>query len=80
MEWYKIIGWLGALLFIAAYVLLTLKKISAAKPFYHILNILGAVCLIINASKINDFPNILVNSIWTIIGLYALLQFFFIRK
>lgn len=80
MIWYELVGWIGALLFIVAYLLLALKKISASKPLYHILNILGAICLMLHASELHDFPNLLVNSIWALIGIYAVLTILFERK
>lgn len=58
------IGWLGAIIFIIAYLLLSLEYISAKKHLYHILNALGAICLVLNAIVINDYPNIFVNAIW----------------
>ncbi|MEH6408389.1 MAG: hypothetical protein V7767_14020 [Leeuwenhoekiella sp.] len=65
------IGWLGAIIFIVAYLLLSLEYISAKKYFYHLLNVLGAICLVINAIVIDDYPNIFVNGIWGIIALLA---------
>jgi len=66
------IGWLGAVSFIIAYLLLSLQYISATRPLYHILNILGALFLGINACFIDDYPNIAVNAIWGFIAAFAI--------
>lgn len=70
----QFIGWLGAILFIIAYLLLSLQRISAKKLLYHVLNIMGAICLCINAWIIDDYPNIAVNGIWGLIALFAIFR------
>ena len=65
------VGWLGAVIFIVAYLLLSLEYLSAKRNMYHILNALGAVCLIANAIVIDDYPNVFVNGIWGLIALVA---------
>lgn len=70
------IGWLGAVLFVVAYLFLSLEYLSAKKPLYHILNALGAVCLVLNAAVIDDYPNIFVNGIWGLIALFAVYKCF----
>jgi len=70
------VGWLGAVIFIVAYLLLSLEYISAKKYLYHILNALGAICLVINAVVIDDYPNIFVNGIWGLIALFAVYKRF----
>jgi hypothetical protein len=69
-----LIGWLGAVLFILSYLLLSMGKLSAKSKLYHILNILGAICLVINGFILQDFPNIVVNVIWGLIGVYAVIK------
>ncbi len=64
----EVIGWLGAVFYIGAYFLLSINKLRAERPFYHVLNALGALCLIINALAINDSPNFFINFIWMVIA------------
>ncbi|WP_435315291.1 CBU_0592 family membrane protein [Cellulophaga fucicola] len=71
---FAIIGWLGALLFIVSYLLLSIGRLSSKSKLYHMLNILGAVCLIANGFALNDFPNIVVNAVWAGIGVYAIVK------
>lgn len=73
----KIVGWIGSIAYVIAYLLLSLNKISSGKKLYHILNIIGAVGLIFNAYYLNDYPNLAINIIWAIIAFLAMRQ---IRK
>lgn len=77
---FTVVGWVGALIFILAYLLLSLGILSAKKPIYHILNALGAVCLVTNATYLNDFPNILVNAVWVLIAFFAIFKLYFSKK
>lgn len=74
MGLYEMIGWLGALLFIFAYLFLALGWLSAEKGPYHAMNALGGVCLVINAVSLSDMPTIVVNAVWGGIALFALLK------
>ena len=69
---FVIIGWIGAFLFIIAYLLLSLGKLKADGIIYHLMNVLGAICLIINALALEDEPGFFVNFIWMLIGLFAI--------
>ncbi|MCL6217690.1 CBU_0592 family membrane protein [Zunongwangia pacifica] len=72
MTFISFIGWFGAIIFIIAYFLLSAGYLSAQKPTYHVLNVIGGLCLVINAVTLNDFPNILVNIVWALIALFAI--------
>lgn len=73
---YTMIGWLGAIIFIAAYFLLSMKFISADKPLYHFLNAAGGICLVINALHLSDLPNVVVNTVWTTIAFFAVYRIY----
>lgn len=68
---YSIVGWLGVVIFILAYLLLSLEVLSARKPTYHWLNAFGAICLVCNALGIKDYPSLTVNAVWGIIALFT---------
>ncbi|WP_417443789.1 CBU_0592 family membrane protein [Joostella sp.] len=74
MELHNVVGWIGALFFIIAYFLLSINKLSAKNKTYHFLNIIGAICLVINGIYLSDFPNVVVNLIWGIIAIYAIIK------
>ncbi|MBC9796611.1 CBU_0592 family membrane protein [Sinomicrobium weinanense] len=73
---YSVAGWLGAIVFVIAYFLLSMKRISANKPLYHLLNAAGGICLIINALHLSDLPNVVVNIVWTSIAFLAVYRMY----
>jgi hypothetical protein len=67
------LGWIGSFSYLFAYLLLSLNKLKSNQPLYHALNIIGALGLIINAVRIQDYPNVIVNGFWGLIALMAIL-------
>jgi hypothetical protein len=61
---HEVIGWIGALLYIIAYFLISIKKLQADQVIFQLLNILGGVCLIVNSLHQSDYPSVLLNGIW----------------
>ena len=68
------IGWAGALLILAAYVLLTLGRIQAQSVSYQAMNVAGALGFMINGWVNGALPSAALNLIWMGIGVYALWQ------
>lgn len=68
-----IIGWVGAVMYILAYLLLTLGRLRSDSILYHFLNVLGAIGLIANAFHFNDYPNVVTNLLWLGIGSFAII-------
>ncbi len=69
---YELIGWIGSLVYISAYLLLSLKKLNAHKAPYQLLNILGGGCLIVNSLHKQDYPSVFTNAVWATIGIIAI--------
>jgi hypothetical protein len=67
------LGWIGSFAYLLAYLLLSLNKLKSDQKAYHILNIVGALGLTVNAIFIQDYPNVLVNIFWGLIALMAIL-------
>lgn len=67
------LGWVGSFAYLLAYLLLSLNKLKSDQKAYHILNIVGALGLTVNAIFIQDYPNVLVNIFWGLIALMAIL-------
>ena len=66
------IGWAGVIFYVFSYFLLSTGKLKANSYLFHLLNILGAIGLIIDSSYEDDKPNLAVNTIWLLIGLFAI--------
>ena len=67
-----IIGWTGAVLVLGAYVLLSARRIDGHSTTYHVMNLLGAVCVAINSGWNGAVPSAVINVIWIGIAVYAL--------
>ena len=68
------IGWLAALLILGAYLLLSLGKVDGRSRLYQWMNIAGAIGMIINSGWNGAIPSAVLNTIWALIGLYALVR------
>ncbi|MBY0354361.1 MAG: hypothetical protein K2Q12_01375 [Rickettsiales bacterium] len=66
------LGWLGALLVLAAYGLLSFKKISSQDMRYHVLNFFGSCMLAVYALYYHAHASVLVNVIWLLIASWAI--------
>ncbi len=66
------IGWIGALLVLLAYGLVSTDRVSSRSLSYQAMNIGGAVGLVINSAWNGAIPSAVVNAIWIGIGAYAL--------
>ena len=68
----ELTGWAGALLVLAAYVMLTMKRVTPTSAIYRWLNVAGSAGLIVNASWDGAYPAAFLNVVWLAITLYAL--------
>lgn len=75
---YLVLGWIGTISYLLAYLLLSIRKLQADQPVYHLLNVIGAAGLTANALYYADLPNVVVNIFWGIIAITAII--FLTRK
>ena len=76
----EVVGWIGAVLILAGYGLLSAGKLDAKSPAYQWLNVVGAAGFIANSSWNGAWPSAALNVIWVGIGAVALLRIFASRK
>jgi hypothetical protein len=69
-----VVGWLGAFLLLAAYALVSARKLEGDSFRYQVLNILGAIFLITNSFYYGAFPSVTVNVVWIGIAVYTIVQ------
>jgi len=72
----EIIGWVAALLILAAYGLLTAGKLQADSRAYQWMNVVGAAGFILNSGWNGAWPSAALNVIWMGIGGFALWRMF----
>jgi hypothetical protein len=76
----EVVGWIGALLILAGYGLLSAGKLDAKSPAYQWLNVVGAIGFILNSGWNGAWPSAALNVIWVGIGLVALVRIFASKK
>jgi len=70
--YFEIIGWLGMLTILAAYWLVSIKKITPTSNTYQFLNLVGAAFVIVNVAFHGAIPSVALNTIWFLIALFGL--------
>ena len=70
----EIVGWIGAVLILVAYGLLSAGKLQGRSPIYQGMNIVGAIGFVINSGLNGAIPSAALNVIWVGIGVYALIS------
>lgn len=73
----EIIGWIGAVEVIIAYGLNSNGKMKSDSVAFQVLNLTGALFLIVNTWFNESYPSMVINIIWTGIAVAALIR---IRK
>jgi len=68
----EIIGWIGAALVLMAYGALSAHKMNSRSTAYQLMNIGGAIGLVINTVWNRAIPSAALNLVWMAIGVHAL--------
>ncbi|MEO0473944.1 MAG: hypothetical protein AAF206_30320 [Bacteroidota bacterium] len=77
---FEILGWLGSLMIVVAYGLVSFKKIDAESLIYQWLNVLGSIGMIVITAYREAWPSTFVNVVWLFIGVPALVKIFWQKK
>jgi hypothetical protein len=68
----ELTGWIGALLVLLAYALLTMQRLTSASVSYRWLNVAGSAGLVVNAAWNGALPAAFLNVVWLGITFYSL--------
>lgn len=68
----EIIGWIGAAMILAAYLLLSTDRVPARSTLYQGLNLAGALAFIINSGWNGAIPSAALNVVWAGIAVFAM--------
>lgn len=79
MDWVDIVGWAGAVLVLAAYGLVSTKRLDGDSVAYQTLNVAGGAGMLVNTYVRGALPSAALNVIWIGVGLYVLARVF-LRK
>lgn len=72
LDWVDIVGWAGAVLVLAAYGLVSTKRLDGDSVAYQLLNVAGAAGMLINTYVRGALPSAALNVIWIGVGIYVL--------
>lgn len=72
----EILGWIGAVEVIIAYALNSNGKMKSDSVAFQVLNLTGAVFLIVNTWYNAAYPSMVINVIWTVIAIGALIRIY----
>ncbi len=67
------LGWLGVVLLLLAYGLVSSRKLAGDSPLYQVLNLIGSALVIVNSADRGAYPSVGVNLAWMGIALAALI-------
>jgi hypothetical protein len=68
------IGWYGVLAILVAYALVTFGVVAAKSYPYQLLNLTGALGLVIEAGSKKDTQPAALNAVWAIVAIIAIVQ------
>ena len=78
--WFDLVGNVGVLLMVAAYLLLQLEKLSSSAVSYLLMNALGAILVMISLAFRFNLSAFLVEAFWLLISLYGLMKPLFAKR
>ena len=67
-------GWIGALLILIAYFLVSCRKVDASSREYQLMNLLGAIGVGINVFYQRAWPALALEVVWAAIAVFVLLK------
>ena len=67
-----LLGWVGTVLYLIAYYLVSIKKVEGDSFSYQSMNIVAGVLLVINTFYWRAYPSLGLNAAWIAIGLFTL--------
>ena len=76
----EVAGWIGAILILAGYALLTAEKVTSKSVSYQAMNVIGATGFIANGVWHKAWPSAILNVIWVGIGVAALIGIYARRR
>jgi len=71
-----ILGYIGMVLLLAAFGLISMNKLTANNASYQWMNLIGSILLMINTYYYGALPSALLNVVWLLIALVYLIKIY----
>lgn len=68
----EILGWIGTILYLVAYVLVSMKKTEGDSVLYQGMNIFAGILLVIYTLYLGAYSTTGLNAVWVAIGVFTL--------
>lgn len=68
----EIVGWVGAILVLGAYILVSVGRLSGGSALFQGMNVLGAAFFVLNTWWHGAMPSMVLNIVWSAVGVAAL--------
>ena len=75
-----VLGWLGTILYLVAYALISLKKVEGDSNLYQGINIVAGIFLITNTLYWRAYPSSALNLAWIGIAVFTLGRKYLVQK
>jgi hypothetical protein len=75
-----LLGWIGTILYLVAYVLVSMKKVEGDSVFFQGINILAGILLIVNTYYWRAYPSLGLNAAWIGIAFFTLGRKYLVRN
>lgn len=72
--WADVIGWVGAVVLLTAFYLVSTEKVKPTNVWFQVANIVGAMAVTVNSFALHAFPSVAVNIVWSVIAGYAIVK------
>lgn len=72
----NLFGWLGVVMILAAYILVTLRLIESDTLLYLLLNLLGSITVLVEAWLKKDYQPVFLNIAWALVAIISLIRIF----
>ncbi len=69
-----LIGWGGTILIVGAYALTSFSALSSTSLIYQVMNLAGAIGIVIDTHFRKDEPPEVLNIVWSVIALLAIFK------
>ncbi|MFD0891059.1 hypothetical protein ACFQ08_41475 [Streptosporangium algeriense] len=69
-----ILGWAGAAVMLYGYAMVSSSRMAGDGPRYQVINLAGSAALMVNAAWHSAWPSAILNVVWAVIGLAAVLR------
>lgn len=70
----NVLGWIGAVLVLGAYALVATRKLPPTSKLWAAMNVMGAGSLAWSATLDENWPFVVLNSVWLLIGVGSLVK------